>query len=184
MSILGLSPSSLVLPIFQCSLNPQLSSFHLCALYIPKKGSSSSISTQTNLAPTPAANKGKQPLLPGSETSPIVISSPSSSEAVLVEHPEPKSVAKKMRLMREKGWEDWIQLKSKTAPSGELKLGCDADEKVTEGFLYRYYTGEISIVCSCHGVFLTPAEFVAHAAGDDADKLMKHIFITSSPIPF
>ncbi|CAL5444999.1 unnamed protein product [Camellia sinensis] len=47
--------------------------------------------------------------------------------------------------------------------------------KKIEGFLYRYTKAEVSIVCVCHGNFLSPAEFVKHAGGTEVVNPMKHI---------
>ncbi|CAL5327040.1 unnamed protein product [Camellia sinensis] len=46
-----------------------------------------------------------------------------------------------------------------------------------KGLLYKYAKGHVSIVCVCHGVFLTPAEFVKHAGGSDVENPMKLINI-------
>ena len=49
--------------------------------------------------------------------------------------------------------------------------------KRIEGFLYKYWTGQICIVCVCHGNFLTPAEFILHAGGKEVENPMKHITV-------
>ncbi|KAL0343797.1 UNVERIFIED_CONTAM: Ninja-family protein AFP3 [Sesamum angustifolium] len=47
-----------------------------------------------------------------------------------------------------------------------------------EGFLYRYRKGEeVRIVCVCHGMFLSPAEFVKHGGGGDVEHPLKHIVV-------
>ncbi|KAF3438059.1 hypothetical protein FNV43_RR20815 [Rhamnella rubrinervis] len=53
-----------------------------------------------------------------------------------------------------------------------------------EGFLYKYTKSQVSIVCVCHGSFLTPAEFVRHAGGTDVENPMKHINVLSNSFPF
>lgn len=55
--------------------------------------------------------------------------------------------------------------------------------KRIEGFLYQYRKGEeVTIVCVCHGSFLSPAEFVKHAGGgDDVEQPLKHIVVHPSP---
>lgn len=51
-----------------------------------------------------------------------------------------------------------------------------------EGFLYRYRKGEeVKIVCVCHGLFLSPAEFVKHGGGGDVDNPLRHIVVNPSP---
>lgn len=49
--------------------------------------------------------------------------------------------------------------------------------KRIEGFLYKYRSGEVCIVCVCHGNFLTPKEFVIHAGGKEVANPMKHITV-------
>ncbi|PIN14537.1 hypothetical protein CDL12_12833 [Handroanthus impetiginosus] len=52
-----------------------------------------------------------------------------------------------------------------------------------EGFLYRYRKGEeVRIVCVCHGMFLTPAEFVKHGGGGDVEHPLKHIVVNPFPL--
>ncbi|KAF2312866.1 hypothetical protein GH714_040921 [Hevea brasiliensis] len=58
--------------------------------------------------------------------------------------------------------------------------GDGPDGKKIEGFLYKYRKGTVSIVCVCHGSFLSPAEFVKHAGGKDVPNPMKHITVCSS----
>lgn len=52
-----------------------------------------------------------------------------------------------------------------------------------EGFLYRYKKGEeVRIVCVCHGLFLTPAEFIKHGGGGDVEHPLKHIVVNPFPL--
>lgn len=52
-----------------------------------------------------------------------------------------------------------------------------------EGFLYRYRKGEdVKIVCVCHGLFLSPAEFVKHGGGGDVEQPLKHIVVNPFPL--
>ncbi|KZV43370.1 hypothetical protein F511_21962 [Dorcoceras hygrometricum] len=52
-----------------------------------------------------------------------------------------------------------------------------------DGFLYRYKKGEeVRILCVCHGLFLSPAEFVKHGGGGDVDNPLKHIVVNPSPV--
>ncbi|XP_073126395.1 ninja-family protein AFP3-like [Henckelia pumila] len=52
-----------------------------------------------------------------------------------------------------------------------------------DGFLYRYKKGEdVRIVCVCHGMFLSPAEFVKHGGGGDVEHPLKHIVVNPSPL--
>ncbi|KAG6418199.1 hypothetical protein SASPL_120399 [Salvia splendens] len=57
--------------------------------------------------------------------------------------------------------------------------GYEPNHSKTEGFLYRYKRGEeVKIVCVCHGLFLTPTEFVRHGGGGDVAFPLKHIVVT------
>ncbi|OIT21220.1 ninja-family protein afp2, partial [Nicotiana attenuata] len=50
------------------------------------------------------------------------------------------------------------------------------DGKQTEGILYNFGKDKrVSIVCLCHGMFFTPAEFVKHNGGNEVDNPMKYI---------
>lgn len=56
-----------------------------------------------------------------------------------------------------------------------------ADGRKTEGVLYKYRQGEVGILCACHGSFLSPAEFVKHAGGNEVANPLRHIIICSTP---
>lgn len=50
--------------------------------------------------------------------------------------------------------------------------------KRIDGLLYQYGRVDgVRIVCVCHGSFLTPAEFVAHAGGGEVAHPMRHIVV-------
>ncbi|XP_038678759.1 ninja-family protein 6-like [Tripterygium wilfordii] len=49
-----------------------------------------------------------------------------------------------------------------------------------EGFLYNYLKGEVTIVCICHGRFLSPEEFVRHAGCADVSNPTRRIKICPS----
>ncbi|XP_073271881.1 ninja-family protein AFP3-like [Primulina huaijiensis] len=52
-----------------------------------------------------------------------------------------------------------------------------------DGFLYGYKKGEeVRILCVCHGLFLSPAEFVKHGGGGDVENPLKHIVVNPSPL--
>ncbi|XP_019462267.1 PREDICTED: ninja-family protein AFP1-like isoform X3 [Lupinus angustifolius] len=54
-----------------------------------------------------------------------------------------------------------------------------------EGILYKYGKGEeVTIMCVCHGKFLSPSEFVKHAGGGDVANPHRHIVINPSAAPF
>ncbi|OWM65227.1 hypothetical protein CDL15_Pgr008816 [Punica granatum] len=155
------------------------------ALNMPAEGSSNSASAQMDLALALAANRGKQPMITRSEYAPLYISSSGSGSlsdgmAPAVEDLDSESVAKRMRLMIDKALADGVDLMRQMPPVA-FRAG---NEKRTEGFLYQYRKGEVNIVCSCHGTFLTPTEFVEHAGGADVDNPMKHIIVCSNPVHF
>ena len=58
-----------------------------------------------------------------------------------------------------------------------VTTGAGPNGKRIEGFLYKFGTVQISLVCFCHGMFFTPAEFVRHAGGDDVENPMKQIIV-------
>ncbi|KAL6177994.1 hypothetical protein ACLB2K_049514 [Fragaria x ananassa] len=53
-----------------------------------------------------------------------------------------------------------------------------ADGKRVEGYLYKYLTGKVRIVCLCHGLFQSPAEFVNHAGGNVVGNPLKQITVS------
>ncbi|XP_022736473.1 ninja-family protein AFP3-like [Durio zibethinus] len=59
-------------------------------------------------------------------------------------------------------------------------IGDGPNGRKIEGFLYKYMKGQVSIVCVCHGNFLSPEEFVKHAGGKDVTNPMKHINVCST----
>lgn len=56
-------------------------------------------------------------------------------------------------------------------------IGDGPNGRRIEGVLYQYLKGQVSIVCVCHGSFLTPAEFVKHAGGKEVDNPMRRISV-------
>lgn len=58
------------------------------------------------------------------------------------------------------------------------------DGRKLDGFLYKYTKTQVSIICVCHGNFLTPAEFVEHAGVKDVANPMRRITICSSGFHF
>ncbi|KAK6129144.1 hypothetical protein DH2020_037122 [Rehmannia glutinosa] len=58
-----------------------------------------------------------------------------------------------------------------------------SDPVEDRGFLYGYKKGEeVRIVCVCHGMFLTPKEFVEHGGGGDVEQPLKHIVVNPFPL--
>ncbi|CAI8588080.1 unnamed protein product [Vicia faba] len=63
--------------------------------------------------------------------------------------------------------------------------GCGPNGRRIEGILYKYGKGEeVRIMCVCHGNFLSPAEFVKHAGGEDVAHPLRHIVVNPSAAPF
>uniref|UniRef100_A0A5B6YHC4 Ninja-family protein n=1 Tax=Davidia involucrata TaxID=16924 RepID=A0A5B6YHC4_DAVIN len=87
---------------------------------------------------------------------------------------EQKNPSKKIKVsdsgMREIG----VEMIMKQMPS-VTTTGDGPNGRRIEGFLYKYMKGHVSIVCVCHGNFLSPAEFVEHAGGSEVANPMKHI---------
>ncbi|PON70544.1 Ninja family [Parasponia andersonii] len=69
--------------------------------------------------------------------------------------------------------DNWVDVMSKM-PS-VTTTGDGPNGRRIEGFLYKYTKGQVSIVCVCHGSFLSPAEFVRHAGGSEVTNPMRHI---------
>lgn len=68
---------------------------------------------------------------------------------------------------------------------GVFTKGDGPNGRRIDGILYKYGKGEeIRIMCVCHGSFLSPAEFVKHAGGNDVAHPLKHIVIKPNPSPF
>lgn len=63
-------------------------------------------------------------------------------------------------------------------------IGDGPNGRRIEGFLYKYTKSQVSIVCVCHGSFLTPAEFVRHAGGKDVENPMRRINVMLTPLPY
>lgn len=59
--------------------------------------------------------------------------------------------------------------------------GPSPNGKTISGFLYSYSRDEVSIVCVCHGTFLSPAEFVQHSGRTDLSHPERHIVVNPSP---
>ncbi|XP_042439290.1 protein NINJA homolog 1-like [Zingiber officinale] len=49
--------------------------------------------------------------------------------------------------------------------------------KTITGFLHSYTNSEVRILCVCHGISLTPAEFVGHAGATDVSQPLKQIVV-------
>ncbi|CAN8239030.1 unnamed protein product [Cochlearia groenlandica] len=73
--------------------------------------------------------------------------------------------------------------KGKTEMPCVFTKGDGPNGKRIDGILYRYGNGEeVRIMCVCHGDFLSPADFVKHAGGQNVDHPLRHIVVnTSSP---
>ncbi|XP_020571854.1 ninja-family protein AFP3-like [Phalaenopsis equestris] len=54
--------------------------------------------------------------------------------------------------------------------------------KTTGGFLYRYTkVDELRIMCVCHGLSFSPAEFLRHAGNSHTSEPLRHIIVMLSP---
>lgn len=55
------------------------------------------------------------------------------------------------------------------------------NERKIEGFLYNYKKGEeVSIICTCHGRFFSPAQFVEHGGARNVENPLRHIVVKPS----
>ncbi|KAK9203840.1 hypothetical protein WN943_014097 [Citrus x changshan-huyou] len=92
--------------------------------------------------------------------------------------PMPKSPPKKARVSdgnSESNGMDVMRQMPSVRTTGDGPNG-----RRVEGFLYTYTRTNVSIVCLCHGIVFTPAEFVKHAGGGDVPNPMKHITVYST----
>ena len=97
-------------------------------------------------------------------------------EPAETEHERPSKKVKVLGNDPTTSMEMWKQMRSVTT------IGDGPNGKRIEGLLYRYRKGQVSIVCICHGNFLSPAEFVKHAGGTDVANPMKHINVLATTI--
>lgn len=77
-----------------------------------------------------------------------------------------------------KALDNWMDVMNRM-PS-VTTTGDGPNGKRIEGFLYKYTKGQVSIVCVCHGNFLSPAEFVRHAGGKEVANPMRHINVCTA----
>uniref|UniRef100_A0A5B7BPR9 Ninja-family protein n=1 Tax=Davidia involucrata TaxID=16924 RepID=A0A5B7BPR9_DAVIN len=87
---------------------------------------------------------------------------------------EEKNPSKKIKASNGGMQDIGMELIMKQMPS-VTTTGDGPNGRRIEGFLYKYMKGHVSIVCVCHGNFLSPAEFVEHAGGSEVANPMKHI---------
>lgn len=108
------------------------------------------------------------------DTEPVVIpGAPSNGKSDKLSETKLENPAKKIKVsngcFQHNGIDVMKQMPSVTT------TGDGPNGKRIEGVLYKYMKGQVSIVCVCHGSFLSPAEFVKHAGGKDVENPMKHI---------
>lgn len=72
-------------------------------------------------------------------------------------------------------WRDVVNRMPSVTTTGDGPNG-----KRINGFLYKYTKGQVSIVCVCHGSFLSPAEFIKHAGGTEVANPMRHINVCAA----
>lgn len=58
-----------------------------------------------------------------------------------------------------------------------LTRGNGPNGRTITGFLYRYTTSDVSIICVCHGSSFSPEEFVRHAGGTDISHPLRQIVV-------
>ncbi|KAL5746741.1 hypothetical protein ACOSP7_023712 [Xanthoceras sorbifolium] len=105
----------------------------------------------------------------------LVTSGTNSNANIVKAETNPENPFKRPRIshdnFEENGMEVMTQMPS-VSTTGDGPNG-----RKVKGFLYKYMKGQVSIVCVCHGSFLSPAEFVKHAGGRDVLNPMKHITV-------
>ncbi|KAK4763910.1 hypothetical protein SAY87_013348 [Trapa incisa] len=90
--------------------------------------------------------------------------------------PEMENPSKKPEPMENRGKE--MGIKAVEDMPCVFTKGCGPNGRRIEGILYKYGKGEeVRIMCVCHGSFLSPAEFVKHAGGDNVTHPLRHIVI-------
>ncbi|KAK3037965.1 hypothetical protein RJ639_030670 [Escallonia herrerae] len=133
---------------------------------------------QVNLANTlsePAI--GKKLTLANTLSEPVI---PSKMEA-MVKHAIPFGDMLKSNLTNNEKYEmpqpnmDVMKAMPTVTTTGGIPFG-----KKIEGFLYHYSEGYVRIVCVCHGMFFSPAEFVKHSSGLEVVNPMKHIKVLTN----
>ncbi|KAG2675529.1 hypothetical protein I3760_12G007500 [Carya illinoinensis] len=117
------------------------------------------------------------------DTNPVVIpGATANGKWFELSKPKLENPTKKVRLSKgcyqDNGMDVMRQMPSVTT------TGDGPNGKKIEGVLYKYTRGQVSIVCVCHGSFLSPAEFVEHAGGKDVKNPMKHINVFPSFLSF
>lgn len=144
--------------------------------------SSMETSSDNNNSNNSASNQQSKSLPPPSPLPPAG-KPPPTPNGVVKEQPPPLRTLRSLTMrttstgdLRKSMMEDMPMVSSKVdGPNG----------KKIDGFLYKYRKGEeVRIVCVCHGNFLTPAEFVKHAGGDDVTNPLRHIVVNPTPSVF
>jgi hypothetical protein len=139
-------------------------------------------SSDNNNSNNSASNQQSKSLPPPSPLPPAG-KPPPTPNGVAKEQPPPLRTLRSLTMrttstgdLRKSMMEDMPMVSSKVdGPNG----------KKIDGFLYKYRKGEeVRIVCVCHGNFLTPAEFVKHAGGDDVTNPLRHIVVNPTPSVF
>ncbi|KAL6553059.1 hypothetical protein OROGR_006901 [Orobanche gracilis] len=129
-------------------------------------------SSQPSVGPLRSGSSGSSDLIQGIKPNAEV--SPSSLEKSNEQEPADRALDKDAGKLLKNGMFDMPYVTTKeTAPNG----------RKIEGFLYRYKKGgDVRIVCVCHGMFLTPKEFVEHAGFGDVEHPLKRIVVSPFPL--
>ncbi|GER49310.1 Ninja-family protein AFP3 [Striga asiatica] len=138
-------------------------------------------SSQGSAGPMRSGSSGSSDLIEGRKQNAEV--SPSSKQSSNGPGPEPMGRASETEA---KGATTNQQLKNtmRDMPYVTTKETGPNGRRV-EGFLYGYKKGEdLRIMCVCHGIFLTPKEFVEHGGvrGADVEHPLKHIVVNPFPL--
>lgn len=110
----------------------------------------------------------------GSKEPVVTTSMMANTKKVTAEEPQLDNAAKRARISN--GIVAWRRADGMARMPFVKTIG--ADGKKVEGFLYKYLQGDVSIVCVCHGSFLSPAEFVKHAGDNDVANPLRQITVS------
>ncbi|BFG32896.1 hypothetical protein CerSpe_191700 [Prunus speciosa] len=111
-----------------------------------------------------------------SDIKPVV----TSSKVATLEHVNPAQNAMENPSKAARFFNAVVQKEELTSKMPSVRT-FGSDGRKTDGVLYKYRQGQVGILCACHGSFLSPAEFVKHAGGNEVANPLRHIIICSTP---
>ncbi|XP_015572092.1 ninja-family protein AFP3 isoform X2 [Ricinus communis] len=140
--------------------------------------SSRRLEGQEGLAAGNGANHSQLLLTQKDTESKLMVGANANERLVKAAETKIKNPSKRAKLLKN-GFQDRGMDVMKQMPSVTTTGNGPYGRKI-EGILYKYSKSQVTIVCVCHGSFLSPAEFVRHAGGNNVANPMKHITVCSS----